>query len=274
MKKAIPILILLILFLSIPFITSFIMGQADKDNYVFINDGGKTIKMDRNEFLVSAVISVSDESFSDETLKALATVFSTLLEYEEIKADSQRGILLVDADSVEKDFKSRVEAAVQLCGKNVLLYQGKPIYSVYHKSSSGRTLNAENVFGQKFDYLVSVESDETVGEQVFSQSELKEKIGITSDFSVTLFNDDNSVCEVSAGEMTFSGAEFRVKLGIVSPVFSLREENGNLYVSYKGEGHGVGLSLMGAQALAEKGMTAEEILSHYYFGVEIAKIVQ
>jgi stage II sporulation protein D len=86
-------------------------------------------------------------------------------------------------------------------------------------------------------------------------------------------NDDGSANTVMAGDSALSGAEFRKKLGIIGSVFTLEETDENLYVYYSGEGHGVGLSIMGAESMAESGKTAEEILSHYYQGIEIAKII-
>ena len=40
----------------------------------------------------------------------------------------------------------------------------------------------------------------------------------------------------------------------------------------KGYGHGVGMSQYGARAMALEGAGYEEILKHYYTGVEIEKV--
>ena len=40
----------------------------------------------------------------------------------------------------------------------------------------------------------------------------------------------------------------------------------------KGYGHGVGMSQYGALAMAKKGYKYDEILKHYYQGVDIKKI--
>jgi stage II sporulation protein D len=42
--------------------------------------------------------------------------------------------------------------------------------------------------------------------------------------------------------------------------------------SGKGYGHGVGMSQWGAQGMALGGKSAEEILKHYYLGIEITNI--
>ena len=52
-------------------------------------------------------------------------------------------------------------------------------------------------------------------------------------------------------------------------VSALNETASTFVLSGKGNGHGVGMSQYGAKALAEDGYTYEEILKHYYTGVEI-----
>ena len=46
-----------------------------------------------------------------------------------------------------------------------------------------------------------------------------------------------------------------------------------VYITTKGYGHGVGMSQYGAEGMAKKGYKYDEILKHYYSGVEIKKIV-
>jgi stage II sporulation protein D len=273
MKRFFLIVFTLLTFILIPFLTSFLLGQVSEDNKILVNDAGKKIRIDREKFLISAVLSVSDEDFHDETLKALTTVFSTLIQYGDVDADSKRGVLLIDTKGIDEDFKNRVISAVSAAGDNVMLCKGEPIYSVFHKSSGGNTLESENVFEKDYSYLSSVSSDKTRGEQIFSKAYLEESLSLFSPFSITSMNDDGSANTVMAGDSALSGAEFRKKLGIIGSVFTLEETDENLYVYYSGEGHGVGLSIMGAESMAESGKTAEEILSHYYQGIEIAKII-
>ena len=50
------------------------------------------------------------------------------------------------------------------------------------------------------------------------------------------------------------------------------DENGNVTVKGGGFGHGVGMSQNGSNCLAAIGFTADEIIKHYYNGVEIVKM--
>ena len=42
----------------------------------------------------------------------------------------------------------------------IMVYDGEPIEAVYHASSGGRTLNSEDVWGGRVEYLRSVPSPE------------------------------------------------------------------------------------------------------------------
>ena len=63
---------------------------------------------------------------------------------------------------------------------------------------------------------------------------------------------------------TVMGKDKRVKL------IDIYKENSNGFlIEGKGYGHGVGMSQWGAKKMAEDGYTYDEILKHYYTGVEI-----
>ena len=63
--------------------------------------------------------------------------------------------------------------------------------------------------------------------------------------------------------------EFRNIFSLRSANVEISQENGNIKMSVKGFGHGVGMSQYGADYLARQGKTYEEILKTYYTGVEI-----
>ena len=51
----------------------------------------------------------------------------------------------------------------------------------------------------------------------------------------------------------------------------IKKENENIIINTKGYGHGVGMSQYGALSMAKKGYKYDQILKHYYTGVEIQK---
>ena len=75
------------------------------------------------------------------------------------------------------------------------------------------------------------------------------------------------------GNTEIKGTEFR-------SLFNLRSTNiksdtdilGNIIITTKGYGHGVGMSQCGANSLALKGKDYQYILQYYYTGVDIIDI--
>ena len=53
--------------------------------------------------------------------------------------------------------------------------------------------------------------------------------------------------------------------------FSITQDGENVVINVKGYGHGVGMSQYGAEAMAKNGYTYDQIIKHYYTGVEIKK---
>ena len=76
---------------------------------------------------------------------------------------------------------------------------------------------------------------------------------------------------VIAGK-TYTGTELRETLSLYSTAFSMRAEGNSITVTTSGKGHRVGMSQYGADAMAKKGRTYEEILAHYYPGTRIDKV--
>ena len=81
------------------------------------------------------------------------------------------------------------------------------------------------------------------------------------------------------GSDQMSGVDLRKRLDLNSNLMRFKffdEEPNNkfpikkgLLVFGQGSGHGVGMSQWGAKYMASKGQKAEEILKHYYRGVQI-----
>ena len=70
----------------------------------------------------------------------------------------------------------------------------------------------------------------------------------------------------------FLGIETRSLLGLKATNFNVSKQENNLVFAVQGNGHGVGLSQTGADSLAGQGYDYQEILKHYYTGIEITKL--
>ena len=61
------------------------------------------------------------------------------------------------------------------------------------------------------------------------------------------------------------------KLKLKSTYFEIIKEDNKVIIKNKGYGHGVGMSQYGAQGMATNGYTYDQILKHYYTGIELKK---
>lgn len=74
---------------------------------------------------------------------------------------------------------------------------------------------------------------------------------------------------LKVGNLELAGVEIRTLLGLRSTGFSFQIDENQIKFSVTGYGHGVGMSQTGADMLAKQGKKYEEIIKHFYTGVEI-----
>ena len=152
------------------------------------------------------------------------------------------------------------------------------------------TETTANVWGGTgYPYLQAVE---TAGEDAYSQyysevtlskqtfiDKIREK---HSDFQINFddvdcikvleYTDANRVKKIKIGNLELSGVEVRTLLGLKSANFKISMQGDNLKFEVTGYGHGVGMSQTGADSMAKSGSTYEEIIKHFYVGVEITDV--
>lgn len=183
-------------------------------------------------------------------------------------------------------YEDKIREAVADTDGLVALYDGQPIQAVFFSSTAGRTVDAEEVWGNAVPYLKSVESPE--GDEVpgyrssveITQEEFKKKVAEAypdADLSGSADgwltnvapNSAGGVKTVDVGGVTIKGGAVRTLLGLRSASFTWTVEGERLVFSVVGYGHGVGLSQYGANALARQGKTCQEIVTWYYTGVTL-----
>ena len=186
----------------------------------------------------------------------------------------------------ESNWQKIVQAVNETAGK-IITYQGQPINAFFHSNSGGITESSVEIWGGiEYPYLKSVE---TLGEEEYSQyssevsfsrEELIDKIkevyqDIQIDWNaedaikIQEYTESGRVRTVKLGNINVAGTEVRTILGLKSTNFVIRYEKEKIIFSVIGYGHGVGMSQTGADSLAKRGSTFEEIIKHFYAGVEI-----
>lgn len=185
----------------------------------------------------------------------------------------------------EEKIQKVSNAVVQTAGE-YLTYEGKLIEATYFSCSGGRTEDAVAVWGTDVPYLQSLESP---GEEqaeaytntvTFTAEQLAKCLGrtLTGDPSVWLGQVKRTrgggVATMVLAGKTYTGTELRKLLDLYSTAFTMQVKNGLVEVTTSGRGHRVGMSQYGAQAMAEAGNGYTQILSYYYPGTELTKMVR
>lgn len=163
----------------------------------------------------------------------------------------------------------------------VITYDGKIIEAFYCAMSGGTTQDASTVFNVSRDYLKAVEStyDNTSinGYQVtreYEQANVIKLFGLSCNTIIVdyiNYNKEGYVENLSLCNKKLNGKTFSNKMGLRSANFSIELAN-KMKITTRGFGHGVGMSQYGAHGYAEAGYTYDEILKHYYTGVEITNL--
>lgn len=292
-------------------------GFSENDKIRILNDEtGEVSEISLNDYLTGSVLAQIPCTFDEEAVKAQAVLCRTYiigrrlsllsspqpeLKGADITSDWQKYPKYFTPEQAEEfygeDYPQAYEKAslaVRDTSGQYLTYEGSPIIPAFHAVSHGRTESAENAWGEKIPYLVSVDSSpdaelESARQTVtFTPEEIAARLSENLDvdlsgtlpgentFSLTI--PEGSACvsqvEITSGESTkkISGSEFARCLNLNSCCFSIEYSQGGFNITCRGIGHMVGLSQYGANCMAGSGSDHKEILSHYFPGTSLELI--
>lgn len=272
-------------------------------------DTGEIEELPLDTYLLGVVSAEMPANFEQEALNAQALVARTYTIYSIVHNNGKHGDADICDDSgccqawISKEDRMarwdeaerennwrKIEIAVNTTAGKIITYNGEVIDAFFHSNSGGTTEAPVNVWGgTNYPYLQSVE---TAGEDAYSQyssevvitkEELKNKIlEKHADFSIDYsqsdciqileYTESGRVKTIKIGNLNLSGVEVRTLLGLRSANFEVSIDGDNIKFSVKGYGHGVGMSQTGADSMAKQGSNYEEIVKHFYTGVEIMEM--
>ncbi|WP_425059731.1 hypothetical protein SCACP_03350 [Sporomusa carbonis] len=274
--------------------------QNEPDITVFMHETGEKKTMKMEEYIAGVVAGEMKNDWPVEALAAQAIIARTFtVEAIETKGGVPERGTQASTDIKEfqaynaKDINDNVRKAVQMTRGMIMTYQGKPIKSWFHASAGGITATAKEGLNYKEaepPYIQSVQSPDDlapddiknwtiifpkedviaalakIGKKVsdISSMEIAQK-GPSGRATVLMVNKDTEV----------SGPDFRVALdstklkSMLLDKIEVSEEN--VTFAGKGYGHGVGMSQWGANRMAKDGKKPEEIVAHYFKGVQVEK---
>ncbi len=256
-------------------------------------------KMPIEEYLTGTVAYYMPVTYEDEAYKAMAVLLRTYVrmrmgEEREINED-QLSLPRYQMEELQamfgEDFSytySRYQTAVQQTRGEVMRCDGELIEPYFHQVSAGMTNSLKGCL-----YLSSVDSSWdiqaesflsllTMSAEEFYAGLLKasgsENVLLMEEASAEEFM-DQLVVEGREGEykqavvwneIRIPASKVQDAFGLKSPAFSFEAYEGRIRILTKGIGHGLGLSLYGAEHMASEGKSYREILAYYYSNITVS----
>lgn len=208
--------------------------------------------------------------------------------------------------------KTMVNEAIESTAGNVLMYQDKYINAYYHSTCGGATDHVDHVWDRKESpYLKAVKDNGACSwskfynwKEVFTEEQLRGRIeqylssdrgrdlriDKITDVTIKEFTPGGRVAKlfIHSGTKKYKFLKDRIRwvLGRTSnPDLILPSDrfivdvdrapdNSVRYITFTGSGygHGVGMCQCGAIGMSRKGWEFQDILTHYYTGVEVKKL--
>ena len=282
----------------------YINGDEKIKVYRTLQD--KIEEVDLEEYICGVVANEMQVSFEDEALKAQAIASRTYLVSKKINScpiangsdicDSAHCQVYSSKDELiskwgeenGEKYWNKIKSAVDDTKGMILTYKGELVlYPLFFSTSSGETESAMDASLGDIPYLVSVESK---GEEVSPKYTSKKEMAlsdlvsaINSKYPTSGVNTSNlssklqvmerseagGVITLAVGNDEIKGSYFRVIAGLNSTNFTYSINENTIVFECKGYGHGVGMSQWGANVMAKEGKSYDEILKHYYTGINI-----
>lgn len=282
---------------------------SDMKVRLYHHDTGKIEELPLNEYVTGVVAAEMPAAFPVEALKAQAVAARTYvlkrLTAGGVMNSEHPGADVCDDPRHAQAWLSRgqmrerwgainyyryyykIRRAVDATTNMVITYNGKLIDPVYHSACGGRTEDSGAVWKYSVPYLKSVncpyETDpRPVQTASFTLDQARKALGVDlaavpvstggSPVKITGRTDTGRVSTVEVGGVELPATLVRQRLGLRSTNFGCRLEDDKLVFTTVGYGHGVGMCQYGAKGFAEHGYSYEEILKHYYTGVEVEEL--
>lgn len=289
MKEKIKVIISCALILvCLPYlITYFFQGEKTS---------AATEKSEESQEIAGILAEQVPVNMKEEVLKAQAVMVRTQLAYceknnqEKPRALSKEEMEQLWGQKNYYEFYEKLIRAAEETEGQVITFQGEVINPAFHKVSAGYTRDGSTVY-KNTPYLLSVKSEA----DILSEDYLKVQFFTSKEFMErqSYLIPASGIEEKPVGDIVKSielqrdGAEYVTAMKIngtevdvdafletfelPSANFFIKEMDDKVRIVTKGCGHGYGLSQYGANEMAKKEKTYEEILKYYFSGIKIEK---
>ena len=262
-------------------------SKNSKDNTIYVSAlvNNKKTDLSLEDYIVGVVSCEMPASFDIEALKAMSVAARTYALYKSERNKTLKTTTddqcYIDESAMKEKWKNnfdkyynKINNAVNDTKGEYMTYNDKTIIAFYFSISNGKTENVENVFSQKLDYLVSVDSswdkrnNSNEKDIKMKVSDFLKKLNIKNNIKIDRSN-TNRINNIKINNKNYKGTKFRSLLNLKSTDIEIKYDNDYVYIHTVGYGHGVGMSQYGANYMAQDGYKYDDILKHYYKGVKI-----
>ncbi len=254
-------------------IAAYYNGEIIEGNY-FSSSGGSTANA--KDVWGTEVPYLKAVLDSDETEFKIWTRVFSFSEMTEISSANGENIgNVVKVYIASKDEFGRVNSLVIEGDKGNITLDGEKIRTFFSKSKDGILLSRNFSMDSAFQFS---------GEKMISQNIKIYVLGKNGERQTefvnikTLSKDESNLDFLNLDKVTVIGSgQTKIYDKTERNIIPEKDKNkmeavsGDIVFYGKGMGHGVGMSQMGAKALAESGKSYIDILNHYYTGIEIKK---
>ena len=262
---------------------------------VHIIDENSVVHMDIETYVAGVVAGEMPNTWPMEALKAQAILARTYVLKFVTEKESRYPNVDISTDITEAQaynaatINERIFRATQeTAGMILLTDEGTLPYTWFHSHSGGTTETAVNGIDWQSEeptYIISTagrEADLAPWEAAFIFQEFiaacrKTGANVTSCDAIKISERGQSGRAVTllVNGTPVNAARLRISLGSTKMrstlLTSLSIRDGNVCMTGRGYGHGVGMSQWGAHELAQQGWTAEQILFHYYRNLQLVR---
>lgn len=269
---------------------------------LFINKTGEKKNLKMEEYIQGVVAAEMDTKWPVNALAAQAILARTFT-LENINAGRVKKLHGTDASTSVEEFQAydpskindNVKKAVEETRGEVVTVNNNPIHAWFSACDGGISASAEEGLaytkeptpfikaGAQDGCLAITEPKNKAWETRIPVGEVRAAVqrttgkdpGAINSASIEKKGPSGRAEQVRVGNVSVSGPSLRLALGsekVRSMLLSdLRVEGGQLVLTGKGFGHGVGMCQWGARLMAEQGKSPEDIVMFYYQNVEIQK---
>ena len=257
-------------------------------NKIYLNNYLITLKkeekMTLKELLLSLLLSNVNIDLKEETLKSITILYRSELIYnlKDNKYLNIKDLNLIYHNynyykiKYKETYKSKYDIFTKVINDTdgeYLIYNNRPIRCLTHLVSNGYTEEDENIpYTVKKESLWDLAYPNYMQIKNYSINEFKERLNLKNDnFTIKIISISNSnrIKELDLGERKIDARSLAVYLDLPSTDITIIIKKDYLTFITRGIGNGLGLSIIGANNLAELGYNYKQILNYYFKDVSL-----